>query len=242
MKSAQNAELMLVEEVLEALRENFGDSAFVNLKSRSHVADRRIPTSIAALNDQLDGGFKTGTILELYGREGVGKTTFALNLAAEVQQAGMLAAFVDVERTFDRKYAVRCGIDESSLWLSEPDSAEEALTICEKLLSSRLFGVIVLDSVAALSPKREKDIDSLSEVDSPLQSRILTQAVRRISHSIGETPTLMVFINQLRYRPKTCHFEGETTPGGATLKFSADYRLKLCDEENDFVLAKGRKL
>lgn len=242
MDIMKSAKLMLLKEVLATIRNELGSSALVTVKAQDKEHAAKIPTSISPLNEQLKGGFDTGKILELYGREGVGKTTFALKLIAEAQRAGKLAAFVDVERTFDRNYAVNCGVEEGSLYLAEPNSEEEALTICEKLLKTRLFGVIVLDSVAALSPKREAQCVSYKEMDNPLQSRILAQALRRISHAMGETQTLMVFINQLRTRPTTQHFEGETTPGGATLKFLSDYRLKICDKENDFVLAKPRKL
>lgn len=242
MDTMKSAKLMLLEEVLVTIRNELGSSPVIAVKAQVDEAPKKIPTHISTLNEQLKGGFDTGKILELYGREGVGKTTFALKLAAEVQRVGKLAAFVDVERTFDRRYAISCGIEESSLWLAEPNSEEEALVICEKLLNTELFGVIILDSVAALSPKRDTERSSFMEIDSPLQSRILSQALRRISHTICGTKTLLVFVNQLRDRPTTLHFEGETTPGGASLKFLADYRLKICDKENDFVLAKQRKL
>lgn len=230
----------LINEVLLSLAKDFGEGIILNLNTGENANNATIPSNIGKLDDMLGGGFALGRVLELYGKESVGKTTFALRLAATVQKRGGLAAFIDVEHTFNREYAASLGLDESLLWVAEPYSAEEALMICEKLIGSKLFDIVVLDSVAALSPEIESDEEEEDSCEW-LQANLLSQALRRIIHKLRDSKTLAVFINQVRFRPTTSHFEGETTPGGMALKFFADYRLKLCLDEDDFVLAKAPK-
>lgn len=241
MPTLLDAKKELLGEILDSITEDFGKDVFVKLKAVDTNEKSVISTNNSLINGALGGGFEPGKIVELYGREGVGKTTFALELAANAQKRNGFAAFVDVEHTFDRTYATSLGIDEERLWVASSYTAEEALSICEKLIRSKLFSVVILDSVAALSPKAEVE-GAADSVDEWLQAQILEQALRRISKLLRDSDTLVVFINQVRDRPATCHFEGETTPGGAALKFTADYRLKLCGQMNDFVLAKGQKL
>lgn len=230
----------LLDEVLRSITENFGENVLLRPEKSVDAHKRRISTNNVELDGSLGGGFECGRIVELYGQEGVGKTTFALKLAVSVQAKGGLAAIVDVEHTFDRTYAASLGIDENRLWVAEPYCAEEALGVCEKLIRSGLFEVVILDSVAALSPEIETS-GAMAEGGEYLQAQILSQAIRRISKVLRPSNTLVVCINQLRGRPTTCHFEGETTPGGMALKFFADYRLKLTDDESEFVLAKAPK-
>lgn len=230
----------LLEDVLVSLTKDFGEGIILNLNKDRRPSKALISSNNDKLDMMLGGGFALGRIIELYGQEGVGKTTFALSLASSVQKEGGLAAFIDAEHTFSRTYAASLGLDESRILLAEPYSAEEALTICEKLIRSKIFDIVVLDSIAALSPEIETEAEE--ELSGEwLQASILSQALRRIVKLLRETKTLVIFINQLRSRPMVCHFEGETTPGGMALKFLADYRLKLSKEENDFVLAKVPK-
>lgn len=230
----------LLEDVLVSLTKDFGEGIILNLNKDRCPSKALISSNNDKLDMMLGGGFAPGRIIELYGQEGVGKTTFALSLASSVQKGGGLAAFIDAEHTFSRTYAASLGLDESRILLAEPYSAEEALTICEKLIRSKIFDIVVLDSIAALSPEIETEAEE--ELSGEwLQASILSQALRRIVKLLRETKTLVVFINQLRSRPMVCHFEGETTPGGMALKFLADYRLKLTKEESDFVLAKVPK-
>lgn len=240
MTDISKAKREMLNDVLCSITENFGNDVIVKIQEDRNDRRLPIPSANVKLNELLGGGFKPGCIVELYGHEGVGKTTFILKLAANVQTKGGLAALVDVEHTFSRKYAESLGVDESRLWVAEPYSAEEALIVCERLIRSGIFDVVILDSVASLSPELELG-ESASEAGEWLQARILSQAMRRISHLMKDSKTLVVCINQLRGRPITCHFEGETTPGGMALKFLADYRLKLCADGNDFVLAKAPK-
>lgn len=235
-----DAKKALISEVLLTLTKDFGEGIILNLNKGESVDNTIIPSNNGKLDEMLGGGFALGRVLELYGKESVGKTTFALKLAATVQKQGGLAAFIDVEHTFNREYAASLGLEESRLWVAEPYSAEEALMICEKLIGSKLFDIVVLDSVAALSP----EIESEEAEEDPcewIQANLISQALRRIIHRLRDSKTLAVFINQVRFRPTTSHFEGETTPGGMALKFFADYRLKLCLGEDDFVLAKAPK-
>lgn len=230
----------LLEDVLISLTKDFGEGIILNLNKDRRPSKALISSNNDKLDMMLGGGFAPGRIIELYGQEGVGKTTFALSLASSVQKEGGLAAFIDAEHTFSRTYAASLGLDESRILLAEPYSAEEALTICEKLIRSKIFDIVVLDSIAALSPEIETEAEEEFSGEW-LQASILSQALRRIVKLLRETKSLVVFINQLRSRPTVCHFEGETTPGGMALKFLADYRLKLTNEENDFVLAKAPK-
>lgn len=238
MTEYSKAKRDMLNEVLCSITENFGNDVIVKIQEDRNKRKRSIPSANGELNELLGGGFKLGRIVELYGHEGVGKTTFALKLAASVQAEGGLAAFVDVEHTFSRTYAASLGIDERRLLVAEPYSAEEALTVCERLIRSGLFDIVILDSVAALSPELEAKGSVLGS-DEWLQAEILSQAMRRISLLMRNSRTLFVCINQLRGRPITCHFEGETTPGGMILKFISDYRLKLTTKESEFVLAKA---
>lgn len=238
MKELNEIKAALVKEVIASLTKDFGEGIICKLKTENTDDNAQISTGNSELDVRLKGGFARGRIVELFGGAGVGKTTLALKLAAEAQTKGGLAAFIDVEHTFNRTYASTLGIDESRLWVAEPYTAEEALTICEKLIRSSLFKVVIVDSVAALSPSLESEGSVQNDY---LQASLLSQALRRIAKLVKKSKTLVVFINQVRSSPVTCHFEGETTPGGMALKFLADYRLKLTNEENDFVLAKVPK-
>lgn len=229
----------LLNEVLRSIKEELGENIMLRHKLSVNKDKSPIASDNDKLNDLLKGGFRPGKMLELYGSEGVGKTSFALKLAAKIQAKGGFAAIVDTEHTFDRAYAAKLGIDERSLWVAESYTAEEALMILEKLIRSKLFDIVILDSVAALSPEVE---GASEEGDEWLQAQILSQAMRRISKLMRNSNAFVVCVNQLRFRPTTCHFEGETTPGGMTLKFLSDYRLKLMSGENEFVLAKAPKL
>lgn len=230
----------LLEETLSSIKETFGDTVLLRPENESAAPKTQLSSGSQKLDADLGGGFVRGSIVELYGKESSGKTTLALKMMSRAQALEGSAAIIDAEHTFDMKYALSCGVDASRLWLSAPSSAEEALSICEQLVKSQAFDVIILDSVAALVSKLELE-GEVKEDESWIQAELLAQTMRRISRTIAKSKTVIVFINQLRDRPRHLYFEGETTPGGSTLKFMADYRIKLCSGEDDFVLAKARK-
>lgn len=230
----------LVEETLKSLRELFGDKS-LSYRNGNGAKAPLISSGSEALDEELGGGFKSGSIVELFGKESSGKTTLCLKLISRIQASGGAAAIIDAEHTFDPKYALSLGIDTLRLLVSSPSTAEDALSICERLVRSRIFKVVVLDSVAALVSRLEIESVVIGEAD-VLQAKLVAQALRRITRALADSGTLVIFINQLRDRPRHLYFAGETTPGGAALKFSANYRIRLCDGGSDFLLVKGRKL
>jgi RecA protein len=186
-----------------------------------------IPTGSIALNAALGvGGYPRGRIIEIYGPESSGKTTLAIHAIAEAQKAGGIAAFIDAEHAFDRFYAAKLGVDVDNLFISQPDNGEQALEIAEQLIRSSAIDIIVVDSVAALTPKAEIEGD-MGDNKVGLQARLMSQALRKLTSAVSKTRTTCIFINQLREKIGVMFGNPETTTGGNALKFYASVRLDI---------------
>ena len=186
-----------------------------------------IPTGSIGLNAALGvGGFPRGRIIEIYGPESSGKTTLAIHAIAEAQKAGGIAAFIDAEHAFDRFYAAKLGVDVDNLFISQPDNGEQALEIAEQLIRSSAIDIIVVDSVAALTPKAEIEGD-MGDNKVGLQARLMSQALRKLTSAVSKTRTTCIFINQLREKIGVMFGNPETTTGGNALKFYASVRLDI---------------
>jgi len=186
-----------------------------------------IPTGSIGLNAALGvGGYPKGRIIEIYGPESSGKTTLAIHAIAECQKAGGVAAFIDAEHAFDRFYAANLGVDIDNLYISQPDNGEQALDIADELIRSSAIDIIVIDSVAALTPKKEIEGD-MGDSSVGLQARLMSQALRKLTSTIAKTNTTCIFINQLREKIGVMFGSPETTTGGNALKFYASVRLDI---------------
>ena len=186
-----------------------------------------IPTGSIALNAALGvGGYPRGRVIEIYGPESSGKTTLAIHAIAEAQKAGGIAAIIDAEHAFDRFYAEKLGVDVENLWIAQPDSGEQALEIADQLIRSSAVDIVVIDSVAALTPKAELEGD-MGDSKMGLQARLMSQALRKLTATISKTNTTCIFINQLRDKIGVMFGNPETTTGGNALKFYASVRLDI---------------
>ena len=186
-----------------------------------------IPTGATSLDVALGvGGYPKGRIVEIYGPESSGKTTLAIHAIAEAQKQGGIAAFIDAEHAFDRFYAEKLGVDVDNLWISQPDNGEQALQIADQLISSSAVDILVVDSVAALTPKKEIEGD-MGESAVGLQARLMSQALRKLTATIAKTNTCCIFINQLREKIGMMFGNPETTTGGNALKFYSSVRLDI---------------
>ncbi len=214
-----------LEAVLADIEKQFGKGAIMKLGAQEHTEIDVTPSGSLALDIALGvGGFPKGRIIEIYGPESSGKTTFALQAIAEVQKQGGRAAFIDAEHALDPVYAKNLGVDINELLLSQPDTGEQALEICEALVRSEAVNIIVIDSVAALVPRAEIDGD-MGDSHVGLQARLMSQALRKLSGTINKTKTTAIFINQLREKVGVLFGNPETTPGGRALKFYSTIRL-----------------
>ena len=210
------------------IEKQFGKGSIMKLSdAASTVPVEVIPTGSLALDLALGvGGVPRGRVTEIYGPEGSGKTTLAQHIIAECQKRGGKAFYIDVEHAFDPKYAKLCGINLDELYIAQPDAGEEALDICEKLVRSGGADLVVVDSVAALVPKAELDGD-MGDSHVGLQARLMSQALRKLTATIGNTGTSVVFINQLREKVGIMFGNPEVTPGGRALKFYSSVRIDL---------------
>lgn len=214
-----------LEAVLADIEKQFGKGAIMKLGAQEHMEIDVTSSGSLALDIALGvGGYPKGRIVEIYGPESSGKTTFALQAIAEVQKEGGRAAFIDAEHALDPVYAKNLGVDINELLLSQPDTGEQALEICEALVRSEAVNIIVVDSVAALVPKAEIEGD-MGDSHVGLQARLMSQALRKLSGTINKTKTTAIFINQLREKVGIMFGNPETTPGGRALKFYATIRL-----------------
>ncbi|MDR0390249.1 MAG: recombinase RecA [Spirochaetaceae bacterium] len=220
------------EKALEAARlqieKQFGSGSLIKLGTNSTAAGLEvIPSGSILLDEALGiGGYPRGRIVEIYGPESSGKTTLALHAIAEAQKLGGIAAFVDAEHALDSVYARNLGVNTDDLWVSQPDSGEQALEITESLVRSGAVDVIVVDSVAALTPQAEIDGD-MGDAHMGLQARLMSQALRKLTATISKSRTLLVFINQIRMKRGIMFGNPETTTGGNALKFYASIRLEV---------------
>jgi recombination protein RecA len=220
------------EKALEAARlqieKQFGSGSLIKLGDHSKAAGIEvIPSGSILLDEALGiGGYPRGRIIEIYGPESSGKTTLALHAVAEAQKLGGIAAFVDAEHALDPAYAKNLGVDVDNLYVSQPDSGEQALEIAESLVRSGAVDVIVVDSVAALTPQAEIDGD-MGDAQMGLQARLMSQAMRKLTAIIGKSRTILIFINQIRMKIGIMFGNPETTTGGNALKFYASVRLEV---------------
>ena len=215
----------VLDSVLADIEKQFGKGSIMRLGDSSHLNIEVTPTGSLVLDIALGvGGYPKGRIIEIYGPESSGKTTFALHAIAEVQKRGGRAAFIDAEHALDPIYAKNLGVDINELLLSQPDTGEQALEICEALVRSEVVNIIVIDSVAALVPQAEIE-GEMGDNHIGLQARLMSQALRKLSGSINKTKTTAIFINQLREKVGVLFGNPETTPGGRALKFYASIRL-----------------
>ena len=216
-----------LEEVMKTIKKEFGEMAILRLGDAADKSVEVIPTGSLALDLALGvGGLPRGRIVECYGHESSGKTTLALHVVANAQKAGGTAAFVDVEHALDPGYARKIGVDLDNLIVSQPNSGEEALTICEQLVKSGAVDVVVVDSVAALTPQAEID-GEIGDAHVGLQARLMSQAMRKLTGTLAQTNTLCIFTNQVREKIGVMFGNPETTPGGKALKFYASCRLQV---------------
>ena len=216
-----------LEEVMKAIKKEFGEMAVLRLGDAADKSIEAIPTGCLALDMALGvGGLPRGRIVECYGHESSGKTTLALHVVANAQRQGGVAAFIDAEHALDPGYARKIGVNLDDLIVSQPNSGEEALTICEQLVKSGAVDVVVVDSVAALTPQAEID-GEIGDAHVGLQARLMSQAMRKLTATLAQTNTLCIFTNQVREKIGVMFGNPETTPGGKALKFYASCRLQV---------------
>ena len=216
-----------LQDVLTSLEKQFGKGAVMRLGDSKHVEVETVSTGSLTLDIALGvGGYPKGRIIEIYGPESSGKTTFALHAIAEVQKQGGRAAFIDAEHALDPVYAKNLGVNINELLLAQPDTGEQALEICEALVRSNSIDIVVIDSVAALVPQAEID-GEMGDSHVGLQARLMSQALRKLSGTINKTKTIAIFINQLREKVGVMFGNPETTPGGRALKFYSSRRLDI---------------
>ncbi len=213
-----------VEQALAQIKKQYGDGAIMQMGEHSHLNIPRFHSGSLSLDLALGGGIPLGRIIEIYGPESSGKTTIALHAIAEIQRGGGRAAFIDAEHALDLTYAKKIGVDIDSLLVSQPDDGEQALEITEALVRSGGVDLIVIDSVAALTPRAEIE-GSMGDSHMGLQARLMSQALRKLTAIVNKTQCTVIFINQLRMKIGVMFGNPETTAGGNALKFYASLRL-----------------
>ena len=219
--------LKALQAAMDKIEKSYGRGAIMKLGDDSVEEVAVIPTGSIALNAALGvGGYPRGRVIEIYGPESSGKTTLAIHAIAEAQKAGGIAAIIDAEHAFDRFYAEKLGVDVENLWISQPDSGEQALEIADQLIRSSAVDIVVIDSVAALTPKAELEGD-MGDSKMGLQARLMSQALRKLTATISKTNTTCICINQLRDKIGVMFGNPETTTGGNALKFYASVRLDI---------------
>ena len=242
----KKARLEALAAAMQKIEKDYGKGAVMKLGDDNIEDVEVIPTGSVSLNYALGvGGFPRGRIIEIYGPESSGKTTLAIHAIAEAQKLGGIAAIIDAEHAFDRFYAEKLGVDVNNLLISQPDNGEQALEIAEQLIRSSAIDILVVDSVAALTPKSEIEGD-MGDRNVGLQARLMSQAMRKLTGTISRTNTTCIFINQLREKIGVMFGPSETTTGGNALKFYAsvriDIRASTSIKDGDNVLGKHTKV
>ena len=227
-KSQVNPEkLKVLSAVMDKIEKDFGKGAIMKMSSKAVESVPVIPTGSITLDQALGiGGYPKGRVIEIFGPESSGKTTLAIHAIAEAQKAGGIAAFIDAEHAFDSTYAQKLGVDIDELLISQPDNGEQALEIADHLIRSSAIDIVVIDSVAALTPKAEIE-GEMGEAKMGLQARLMSQALRKLTAGISKTGTVCIFINQLRDKIGVVYGNPETTTGGNALKFYASIRIDI---------------
>lgn len=215
-----------VELALAQIERSFGKGSIMKMGEQTHTAIETFSTGAMSLDMALGGGVPKGRIIEVYGPESSGKTTLTLHMISEIQKAGGMAAFIDAEHALDPEYARRIGVDLDSLLVSQPDSGEQALEIAETLVRSNAIDLIIIDSVAALTPKAEIE-GEMGDSHMGLQARLMSQALRKLTAAISKSKTTVVFLNQLRMKIGVMFGNPETTTGGNALKFYSSVRMEI---------------
>ena len=225
--NSASEKLKALQAAMDKIEKSFGKGSIMKLGDERIQDVEAIPSGSIGLNAALGvGGYPKGRIIEIYGPESSGKTTLAIHAIAEAQKAGGIAAIIDAEHAFDRFYAEKLGVDVDNLWISQPDNGEQALEIAEQLIRSSAIDIIVIDSVAALTPKAEIEGD-MGDNKVGLQARLMSQALRKLTSAISKTNTTCIFINQLREKIGVMFGNPETTTGGNALKFYASVRIDI---------------
>ena len=223
----QQEKLKALQAAMSKIEKDFGKGSIMRMGDEQVENVDVIPTGSIGLNAALGvGGYPKGRIIEIFGPESSGKTTLAIHAIAEAQKAGGIAAFIDAEHAFDRFYAQKLGVDIDNLYISQPDNGEQALEIADQLIRSAAIDIIVIDSVAALTPKKEIEGD-MGDSAVGLHARLMSQALRKVTSTIAKTNTTCIFINQLREKIGVMFGNPETTTGGNALKFYASVRLDI---------------
>ena len=223
----KSEKLKALQAAMSKIEKDFGKGAIMKMGDEQIEKVEVIPTGSIALNAALGvGGYPKGRIIEIFGPESSGKTTLAIHAIAEAQKAGGIAAFIDAEHAFDRFYAANLGVDIDNLLIAQPDNGEQALELADQLIRSSAVDIVVVDSVAALTPKKEIEGDMGDNVVG-LQARLMSQALRKLTSTISKTNTTCIFINQLREKIGVMFGNPETTTGGNALKFYASVRLDI---------------
>lgn len=216
-----------LDKALKSIEKEFGKGSIMRMGDKADTQISTIPTGSLALDEALGvGGYPRGRIVEVYGQESSGKTTFALHAVAEVQKRGGTAAYIDAENALDPVYATHLGVNIDDLLLSQPDTGEQGLQITDALVTSGAIDIVVIDSVAALVPRAEIE-GEMGDTHVGLQARLMSQALRKLSGTISKTKTIAIFINQIREKVGVMFGNPETTPGGRALKFYATIRLEI---------------
>ena len=225
--AAASEKLKALQAAISKIEKDFGRGSVMKLGDQNIEDVEVIPTGSLALDAAVGvGGYPKGRIIEIYGPESSGKTTLAIHAMAEAQRSGGIAAFIDAEHAFDRFYAAKLGVNVDDLFISQPDNGEQALEIADQLIRSSAIDIIVIDSVAALTPKAEIEGD-MGDNKVGLQARLMSQALRKLTASISKTNTTCIFINQLREKIGVMFGNPETTTGGNALKFYSSVRMDI---------------
>ena len=226
-QAEKQAKLKALQAAMSKIEKDFGKGSIMRMGDEKVENVDVIPTGSIGLDVALGvGGYPRGRIIEIFGPESSGKTTLAIHAIAEAQKQGGIAAFIDAEHAFDRFYAEKLGVDVDNLWISQPDNGEQALQIADQLISSSAVDILVVDSVAALTPKKEIEGD-MGDSAVGLQARLMSQALRKLTGTIYKSNTCCIFINQLREKIGVMFGNPETTTGGNALKFYASVRLDI---------------
>lgn len=225
--AAKLEKLKVLQSTIDKIEKNYGKGSIMKLGDKPSIEVNVIPTGSIALDIALGiGGLPKGRVIEIYGPESSGKTTLAIHAIAESQKNGGVAAFIDAEHAFDSFYAQKLGVDVENLFISQPDNGEQALEIADNLIRSGAIDIIVIDSVAALTPKAEID-GEMGDSKMGLQARLMSQALRKLTSTISRTNCCCIFINQLRDKIGVMFGSPETTTGGNALKFYSSVRLDI---------------
>ena len=225
--ASNEGKMKALQAAMSKIEKDFGKGSIMRMGDERAEDVDVIPTGSIALDEALGvGGYPRGRIIEIFGPESSGKTTLAIHAIAEAQKLGGIAAFIDAEHAFDRFYAAKLGVDVDNLWISQPDNGEQALEIADQLIRSSAIDILVIDSVAALTPKKEIEGD-MGDSNVGLQARLMSQALRKMTGTISKTKTTCIFINQLREKIGVSFGNPETTTGGNALKFYASVRIDI---------------